>query len=73
MTTHAIRYRRPETPWSLSRMTTQNAKDAAHQVERLIALGYAVADVTPPLEDAVPAPSETAGQATATSETPAPG
>jgi hypothetical protein len=52
MTTHAIRYRRPETPWSLSRMTTQNAKDAAHQVERLIALGYQVADVTPPLDGA---------------------
>jgi len=50
MTEHAIRYRRPETPWSLSKMTTQNAKDAAQQVERLIALGYVVADVTPPLK-----------------------
>lgn len=51
MTMHAIRYRRPETPWSLSRMTTQSAKEAAHQVERLVALGYQVKDVTPPLEE----------------------
>src|SRR5689334_12480058 len=49
MTEHAIRYRRPETPHSLSRMTTQSAAEAAHQVDRLIALGYVVQDVTPPL------------------------
>jgi hypothetical protein len=49
MTEYSIRYRRPETPYSLSRMTTQDAVQAAIQVERLIALGYAVADVTPPL------------------------
>jgi lipocalin len=55
MTMHAIRYRRPETPWSLSRMTTQSAKEAAHQVERLKALGYEVKDITPPL-NAAPEP-----------------
>ena len=49
MTVHAIFYRRPETPWSLSRMTAQTAQEAAQQVERLIALGYQVKDVTPPL------------------------
>ncbi len=55
---HKIRYRRPETPWSLSQMTTQNAVDAAIQIKRLLALGYAVADVTPPLVEppAAPAP-----------------
>jgi len=36
-------------------MTTQNAEDAAIQVKRLLALGYAVADVVPPLVDAAPA------------------
>jgi hypothetical protein len=49
MTVHAIFYRRPETPWSLSRMTAQTAEEATHQVGRLIALGYQVKDVTPPL------------------------
>ena len=56
MSEHAIRYRRPETPYSLSRMTTQSAAEAAHQVDRLRALGYAVQDVTPPL--AQPAPGD---------------
>jgi hypothetical protein len=51
---HRIRYRRPETPWSLSHMTTQNAVDAAIQIKRLLALGYAVADVTPPLAEIAP-------------------
>ena len=49
MTVHSIFYRRPETPWSLSRMTAETAKEAAYQVDRLIALGYQVKDVTPPL------------------------
>ena len=49
MTVHRIRYRRPETPWSLSSMTTQTAEDAATQVQRLVALGYSVSEVTPPL------------------------
>jgi len=49
MTVHAIFYRRPETPWSLSRMTAQSTKEAAHQVDRLKALGYEVKDITPPL------------------------
>jgi len=49
VTVHRIRYRRPETPWSLSQMTTPDAKEAAIQVDRLVALGYSVADVMPPL------------------------
>ncbi|MEI9990835.1 MAG: hypothetical protein WDM86_12420 [Rhizomicrobium sp.] len=55
---HRIRYRRPETPWSLSQMTTQNAVDAAAQIKRLQALGYTVADVVPPLAEkpSTPAP-----------------
>jgi hypothetical protein len=53
MTSHAIHYRRPETPWSLSRITTQSAMQAVQQVERLIALGYKVTDVTPPLSETV--------------------
>ena len=59
MSEHRIRYRRPETPWSLSQMTAQNATDAAMQVKRLLALGYAVADVMPPLaETPAPAPDK---------------
>jgi hypothetical protein len=54
MTEYNIRYRRPETPYSLSRMTTQDATQAAAQVERLVALGYVVADVTPPLAQKAP-------------------
>ncbi|HEY0303190.1 MAG TPA: hypothetical protein VGC36_17720 [Rhizomicrobium sp.] len=55
-TVHKIRYRRPETPWSLSSMTTQTAADAAIQVQRLVALGYTVSEVSPPLEDATANP-----------------
>jgi hypothetical protein len=54
MTPYRIRYRRPETPWSLSQMTTPDAKAAAIQVDRLVALGYCVTDVTPPLAPAEP-------------------
>lgn len=49
MTVHRIRYRRPEAPWSLSLMTTPDAKEAAVQIGRLTALGYRVEDVLPPL------------------------
>ncbi len=52
MTVHKIRYRRPEAPWSLTQMTTQTAEDAATQIQRLIALGYSVTDVTPSLAPA---------------------
>ena len=58
MTVHRIRYRRPETPWSLSSMTTQTAEDAATQVQRLMALGYSVSDVTPPLAEEPRTPDE---------------
>ena len=58
MTVHKIRYRRPETPWSLTQMTTQTAEDAALQVQRLVALGYSVTDVTPSLAPAAVAADE---------------
>lgn len=48
---HAIRYRRPETPGSLTAMTVPTGDEAALQVKRLIALGYKVVDVVPPLEE----------------------
>lgn len=51
---HCIRFRRPETPWSLSRMTTESAEQAAIQVQRLSALGYTIINVTPPLKEAPP-------------------
>ncbi len=54
MTVHRIRYRRPDAPWSLAQMTTPNAVEAAIQVGRLKALGYHVADVTPPLGEPAP-------------------
>lgn len=53
MAEHNIRYRRPETPWSLSRSSAPNAERAAIQVARLIALGYSVVEVIPPLADGV--------------------
>jgi hypothetical protein len=49
MTPYRICYRRPETPWSLSRMTAPTCDDAMLQVLRLQALGYAVTEVMPPL------------------------
>lgn len=57
-TVHRIRYRRPETPWSLSAMTTQTAADAAIQVQRLVALGYTVSEVTPPLDSVAATPRD---------------
>lgn len=48
MAEHNLRYRRPETPWSLTQITART-EDVPLQVERLIALGYAVEEVTPPL------------------------
>jgi hypothetical protein len=50
---HSIRYRRPETPYSLSRSSAPDAARAAVQVARLIALGYSVVEVVPPLADDV--------------------
>ena len=50
---HSIRYRRPETPYSLSRSSAPDAQRAAVQVARLIALGYSVVEVVPPLVDGV--------------------
>jgi len=39
-------------------MTTENAVDAAIQIKRLLALGYAVTDVTPPLAETAMAPPD---------------
>jgi hypothetical protein len=46
---HTIRYRRPETPYSLSKMTTSNEQGALTQIQRLKTLGYTVVEVVPPL------------------------
>ena len=48
--THTIHFRRPETPYSLSKMTVLNTQDASSQIHRLKALGYAIIEVVPPLE-----------------------
>lgn len=57
-----IRYRRPETPWSLSRSTTPDAARAVLQIARLVALGYEVVDVTPPLVAPQPVAEEMPGE-----------
>jgi hypothetical protein len=51
---HTIRYRRPETPYSLSKMTTSNEKGALAQIQRLKTLGYTVVEVVPPLSSDSP-------------------
>ena len=48
---HTIHYLRPEMPYSLSRMTAPNEREAMTQVQRLKALGYTVTEVMPPLTD----------------------
>lgn len=51
---HTIRYRRPETPYSLSKMTTSNEQGALTQIQRLKTLGYTVVEVIPPLASDTP-------------------
>lgn len=51
---HTIRYRRPETPYSLSKMTTSNEQGALTQIQRLKTLGYTVVEVVPPLASDAP-------------------
>ena len=46
---HTIHFRRPETPYSLAKMTTWNEQEAATQIQRLKALGYEIVEVIPPL------------------------
>ena len=47
-TAFTIRYRRPEAPWSLAKMTVPNGEEAAlAQKARLEALGYWVIDIAP--------------------------
>jgi hypothetical protein len=41
-----IRYRRPEAPWSMVKMTVPSGEEAQIQTARLEALGYSVMDVT---------------------------
>ena len=48
--THTIHFRRPETPYSLSKMTVLNSQEASTQIHRLKALGYAIIEVLPPLD-----------------------
>lgn len=51
MTTHTIRYRRPEAPSSIVVMNVPNSVEAASQVDRMRALGYTIHDLTPPLPE----------------------
>jgi hypothetical protein len=47
MSSFTIRYRRPEVPWSVVKMTVPNGEEATEiQRARLEALGYSVIDVT---------------------------
>jgi hypothetical protein len=47
MSSFTIRYRRPETPWSVGKMTVPDGEEATEiQKARLEALGYSVIDVT---------------------------
>lgn len=52
---HTIRFRRPETPYSLSKMTASNVQETMVQLQRLKSLGYTIIEVTPPLESDAPA------------------
>jgi hypothetical protein len=54
---HTIRYRRPETPYNLSKMTTSNREGALTQIQRLKSLGYTVVEVVPPLASDAPSTS----------------
>jgi hypothetical protein len=38
-------------PWCLEKMTVPSSESAALQIKRLIALGYTVVEVVPPLEE----------------------
>ncbi|MGA7711163.1 MAG: hypothetical protein WCA81_04620 [Rhizomicrobium sp.] len=51
---HTIRFRRPETPYGVSRMVVPPEVDAAGRVRHLESLGYSIVDVTPPLQRQVP-------------------
>lgn len=54
---HTIRFRRPETPYSLSKMTASNQEETMVQIQRLKMLGYTIIEVVPPLEAEAPATS----------------
>jgi hypothetical protein len=54
---HRIHFRRPETPYSLSKMTASSQHEALLQIRRLKALGYTITEVIPPLEGEAPAGS----------------
>jgi hypothetical protein len=50
MTTHTIRYRRPEAMWSVARMVVDGEPERVRsQIKRLTNLGYTVIDVVPPV------------------------
>ena len=54
VTNFTIRFRRPEAPGSLIRMTVPSGEDATRaQKVRLEALGYSVEEVTPSLTELV--------------------
>jgi len=46
---HVILFRRPETPYGVSKVCVPREANAARQLQRLESLGYVILDVTPPL------------------------
>ena len=46
---HTISYRRPETPYSLSKMGVPTGVDVEAQIVRLKSLGYKIVEVSPPI------------------------
>jgi hypothetical protein len=47
---HTIRFRRPELPYVLSRMSVPLKADVTAQIRHLESLGYTIVDGPPPLE-----------------------
>ena len=46
---HVILFKRPETPYGVSKVCVPPEANAARQLQRLESLGYTILDVTPPL------------------------
>jgi hypothetical protein len=47
---YTIRYRRPETPYALSRIVVPDGTNPREHIRRLETLGYAIVEISPPLD-----------------------
>ncbi len=47
---HTIRFRRPETKYSISRMFVSDEQSTKSQIRLLEGLGYTIIDILPPLD-----------------------